>query len=70
MRDTRSNAITYTVSVLRKTEDWQEAQHALADHPVYGPWIEAECADEYDAISFVQSIIREAEDRLGEALPY
>ena len=61
------DALRYTVSVLRHAKDWQEAQGALADHPRFGPWISESGADE---ISLCQQLIREAEEILGDALPY
>jgi hypothetical protein len=63
----REQAIRFVMGVLRHASDWQEGQHALADHPRFGPWLEA---SGYDALAEAQSIIREAEERLGDALPY
>jgi hypothetical protein len=40
----------------------QEAQHALANHPVLGPWLE----EGGDPVMDCQRVIREAEDRLGQ----
>ena len=56
------NAVKFAVAILRKAQDWQEAQHALANHPVYGPWIEREAPD--DEIVLCQAIIRQAEEIL------
>ena len=41
-------AITFTRGVLRHAKDWQDAQFELANHPEFGPWLEAGdnfCAD-------------------------
>lgn len=65
--DIREDAVRYTVGVLRRASDWQDGQHALADHVRFGPWLDAEGDD---AVSLAQSIIRDAEERLGEELPY
>lgn len=62
----RVAAIRFVMGVLRNASDWQEGQHALANHPRFGPWLEASG----DALAEAQSIIREAETRLGDALPY
>lgn len=64
----RERAIRYTMGVLRTARDWQEGQHALADHSQFGPWLNRLAGD--DSISVAQSIIREAEERLGDELPY
>lgn len=65
-RGTRAAAIRFVMGVLRNARDWQEGQHALADHPRFGPWLEATG----DALAETQAIIREAESRLGDDLPY
>ena len=64
-RSTREAAIRFTMGVLCRASDWQEGQHALADHGRFGPWLEATG----DALAEAQSIIREAEERLGDKLP-
>lgn len=61
-------AVRFTMSVLRRASDWQEGQHALADHPVFGPWVIQFAGG--DEVRFCDPIIREAEERLGEDLPY
>jgi hypothetical protein len=58
----REMAVRFAVSVLRRAEDWQDAQHALADHDIFGPWLERTYGE--DVLSAVQSIIGEAEGRL------
>jgi hypothetical protein len=64
----RNEAVTYAMSVLRTADDWQEAQHALANHSTVGPWLNEYFGDY--VVSGVQSIIREAEEKLGVNLPY
>jgi len=59
---TREFAVGFAVSILRRADDWQDAQHAMADHPRIGPWLEASG----DPIAAAQSIIREAEQRLDD----
>lgn len=66
--DMREKAIRYAVGILRHATDWQEGQTALGDHDEFRPWLEAEDGD--DGIMAAQSIIREAEERLGNDLPY
>jgi hypothetical protein len=69
--DIREQAIRSTMSVLRRAKDWQEGQAFLGDHAVYGPWIEQQAGGfDVEIISICQSIVREAEDRLGAELPY
>jgi hypothetical protein len=65
-RSTREAAIRFVMGVLRVATDWQDGQHALADHERFGPWLEASG----DPLAEAQAIIREAETRLGDALPY
>lgn len=67
IKPTREAAIRFTMSVLRHATDWQEGQDALSNDDTFGPWIRDSGADEID---FIQSIIREAEERLGDDLPY
>lgn len=62
--NTRESAIRFTMSVLRRAKDWQEGQDALSNHPRFGSWLGE------DGIAEAQSIIREAEERLGDELPY
>jgi hypothetical protein len=64
--DTREQAIRFTMDVLRNASDWQEGQTALGHDNRYGPWLGEYC----DPIAEAQSIIREAEKRLGDAVPY
>lgn len=63
--------VRYTVGVLRHATDWQEGQDALANHPSYGPYLRGLYGDDDGAIiTEMQNIIREAEERLGDDLPY
>ena len=65
-QDMREGAIRFCMGVLRRARDWQDGQDALSNHKAYGPWLEAGG----DPVADAQSIIREAEERLGDALPY
>lgn len=58
----REAATRYAMTVLETASDWQEAQHALADHDRFGPWL-TECYPDAED-SACQSIIRDAEGRL------
>jgi hypothetical protein len=58
--------VRYVKVILKTAPDWQAAQHALAEHGIFGPWI----ADAGDDLALCQSIIRDSEEALGEALPY
>jgi hypothetical protein len=63
--------IRYTMGVLRSATDWQEGQDALSNHPTYGPHLRDLYGDDDGAIiTEMQNIIREAEERLGDDLPY
>jgi hypothetical protein len=65
MKDVRERAIDYAAGVLRAADDWQEAQHALADHDEFGPWIVAECGgDEMAQVTMCQALIGHAEERI------
>jgi hypothetical protein len=59
----REEAIRYTMAVLRTATDWQEGQDALSNHERFGPWLRGDIAE-------AQSIVREAEERLGDDVPY
>ena len=63
----REKAVNYSMGIIMRSTDWQEVQHALADHDSFGPWL----SDTYgDAdVSECQSIINEAEERLGDRMP-
>ena len=62
----REDAIRSLVHFLRRARDWQDGQDYLSNHDVFGPWI----AESDDEIALCQSLIREAEERLGDDLPY
>jgi hypothetical protein len=61
-------AIDYAQKIILRSTDWQEVQHALANHRSIGPWLRARMTDD-DDLSEIQAIIREAEERLGDDLP-
>ena len=63
----RDRAVSFAESVIMRATDWQEVQHALGDHDEFGPWLDREYGD--DAISAAQSIINDAENRLGDKMP-
>jgi hypothetical protein len=64
--DIREDAIRFTMGVLRHAKDWQDGQTALGDHDRFRPWLD----EGSDPIAEAQSIVREAEERLGDELPY
>jgi hypothetical protein len=64
-RDDHEAAIRFTMSILRRAKDWQEGQHALTDEDRFAHLFNGD-----DDIEIAQNIIREAEERLGNALPY
>ncbi len=58
----RERAVRYTARVLIEAKDWQDGQHALAEHPEFGAWLDAESGgDELARLVMAQSIVREAE---------
>lgn len=64
----REAAVLFAMDALRGASDWQEAQHALADHDVHHAWILGEAGgDGLAAVTIAQAIIGEAEDRLDES---
>jgi hypothetical protein len=67
MFDIRESAIRHTMGVLRYASDWQEGQHSLANEDMFAPLF---CGDDLADLAEAQSIIREAEERLGDELPY
>jgi hypothetical protein len=69
--DIREDAIRATMRVLSRATDWQEGQTFLGQDDRFGPWLDEESGgDGMEAISLAQGIVREAEERLGEELPY
>jgi hypothetical protein len=63
MTDIERRAVDYVASVLSTAGDWQEAQHALADHDEFGPWIVAQCdGDEMEQVAMCQRLIGKAEE--------
>ncbi len=67
MITTQDRALAFAKSLIMKTKDWQEVQHALADHDEFRTWLEETYGD--DVLGGVQSIIRKAEEQLGDKLP-
>jgi len=66
MSNIREDAVNFTMGVLRRATDWQEGQDALSNHDRFGSWLD----EGGDPIAACQSIIREAEERLGDDVPY
>jgi hypothetical protein len=64
MADIREDAIRYTMGVLRHAKDWQDGQTGSVITIVSAR------GSMRAAIAEAQSVIREAEDRLGDELPY
>jgi len=63
VKDIETRAVGYVAEVLRTAEDWQEAQHALANHDEFGPWIVSECGgDEMAQVMMCQTLIGRAEE--------
>jgi hypothetical protein len=69
MTDIHEQAVRSMVHFLKTASDWQEGQDYLSNHKLFGPWL-GETFGEDDALGEIQSIIRDAEDRIGDALPY
>jgi hypothetical protein len=65
--DLREQAVRFTMGVLRHATDWQDGQFALAKEDRFSPLF---FGDDLGDLTTVQSIIREAEERLGDDLPY
>jgi len=69
--EVRESMVRFTVGVLRRASDWQEGQDALSNHVVFGPWFRNVYGDMEDGItSDMQAVIHDAEERLGDDLPY
>lgn len=64
------NAVRYAEQAVQNAKDWQEVQHALAEHPVHGPWIRSIAMDDMDCAKIAQEVISEAEEKLGDRVPY
>lgn len=63
---TREDAVAFAASVIRRSTDWQQVQDAMANNDRIRAWLDAEEGGE---LSAYQSVIREAEERLGDKLP-
>lgn len=61
----RELAVRYAMGEIRRSTDWQEVQEAMANHDEIRPWLD----ETGDPVGLAQSIIREAEGRLGDDLP-
>ena len=66
--DMRERAVRNVMEVLRHASDWQEGQNWLSENDYFHAWIEEEAPD--NELSLCQSIVHEAEERLGAELPY
>lgn len=66
----RDALVRYAMSVLRTSVDWQEAQTAIANHPRWSKFAVEQGGDEGGTLTFVQAVISDAEERLGDDLPY
>lgn len=64
-RNIRTAAITFAMGIIMRSTDWQEVQDALSNHDKFGPWLRTQGDEAGD----YQSIIRDAEDRLGDKVP-
>lgn len=60
------NAVLFAETIILGARDWQDVQDALANHPVHGPWLRRNP----DPLVQAQGILREAEDNLGDRVPY
>lgn len=60
--DIREDAIQFMAGVLLTASDWQDGQHALANHKRFGPWLE----DGNDPVADAQGII--SRQRAGLAI--
>jgi hypothetical protein len=64
-------AVAFVAEALSGARDWQEGQHALADNDEFHAWIAQECdGDGIAETAMCQDIIRKAEEKLGDRLPY
>lgn len=64
------NAVRFAEQIIQRATDWEDAQHALAEHQVHGPWIRSIALDGMDCCKIAQEIISEAEENLGDRVPY
>jgi hypothetical protein len=67
---TRDDAVSFAMSIIKRSKDWQEVQDAMANNAPVRAWLEGEAGgDDQAVISVAQSVIHEAEERLGDKLP-
>lgn len=61
----RTTAVRFAESVIMRSTDWQQVEDALANDDRFGAWLDASG----EPMQLAQSIIREAEERLGNKAP-
>lgn len=67
---TRPYVVEFAMSVCRHSTDWQQVQDAMVNNSRIRDWLEAEAGgDDMEILSIAQSVIHEAEERLGDKLP-
>lgn len=67
----RDRAVGFVVGVLRRANDWQIGEHALASNERLAAWMDSETGgDSSEWHTLAQSIIREAEAIIGDDLRY
>lgn len=60
--DIKARALAFTKAAILRSTDWQEVENALSNHDEYSAWLG-------DDSSAYQSLIREAEEALGDKIP-
>lgn len=66
MANMQQQAERFAETAILGASDWEEVQQALADHDTFGPWLD----QTGDPMRHSQAIIRKAERRLGNKVPY
>lgn len=64
--DMLQRAVAFAKAEILQSCDWQEVEHALANHTEFGPWL---LASSEDALGAAQTVIRSAERELGDNIP-
>ena len=67
---TREDAVDFAVGAIMRSKDWQDVQNEMANDDRVRAWVDQESGGNDDAsLSVCQSVISEAEERLGDEMP-
>jgi hypothetical protein len=63
-RPSWSSAVAFAKRHLGEDDDYQAAEHALVNDPVFGPWLETGFTNDDDRDEYIRSIVARASHEL------